>query len=105
MLCLSPTSVAFQGASPCDTIDFFEISFPTKRSATQKSPCRTGHSLDEMQFVNFITAFVRGLGSAFGIVNKEWTDVRVVVRVWGMGTWKVVESWFFWGGRSKMEKH
>jgi len=29
------------------------------------------HALDEMQFVNFITAFVRGLGSAFGIVNKE----------------------------------
>jgi hypothetical protein len=26
--------------------------------------------LDEFQFVNFITAFVRGLGSAFGIVNK-----------------------------------
>ena len=33
---------------------------------------QTGHALDEMQFVNFITAFVRGLGSAFGIVNKEW---------------------------------
>lgn len=27
-------------------------------------------SLDEIQFVNFITAFVRGLGSAFGIVQK-----------------------------------
>ncbi|CAK9003481.1 unnamed protein product, partial [Durusdinium trenchii] len=28
-------------------------------------------TLDEMQFVNFITAFVRGLGSAFGLMSKE----------------------------------
>ncbi|CAL1146645.1 unnamed protein product [Cladocopium goreaui] len=41
------------------------------------------HTLDEFQFVNFITAFVRGLGSAFGIVNKDSMPSLEVIRELG----------------------
>ena len=60
---------------------FWDKKFPNKSAGSPASRFaalnrhlgdQTGHALDEMQFVNFITAFVRGLGSAFGIVNKEW---------------------------------
>lgn len=65
---------------------FTRIRPPPKAPGFQPNSSQfVGRTLDEMQFVNFITAFVRGLGSAFGLMSKagvwgvRWGEVRQTV--------------------------